>query len=107
MRIKTCIVDSFTTAQFKGNPAGVCLLEEDLPVATMQSIALELGLSETAFVKRLDGVHRFSIRFFSPKRKPLCVVMQRWLRQKHGSAVPPLLYLKEIYCYIDSNKSIC
>ena len=73
MRIKTCIVDSFTTAQFKGNPAGVCLLEEDLPVATMQSIALELGLSETAFVKRLDGVHRFSIRFFSPKKEiPLC-----------------------------------
>lgn len=73
MRVKTFIVDSFTAAQFKGNPAGVCLLEKELPADTMLSIARELGLSETAFVQKLDGVHRLSIRFFSPKKEiPLC-----------------------------------
>lgn len=73
MRVKTFIVDSFTTAQFKGNPAGVCLLENDLPADTMLSIARELGLSETAFVRKMNGEHRYSIRFFSPKKEiPLC-----------------------------------
>lgn len=73
MGIKTLIVDSFTTEKFKGNPAGVCLLEKDLPENIMLSIAQELGLSETAFVKKVDGLDRFSIRFFSPKMEiPLC-----------------------------------
>jgi PhzF family phenazine biosynthesis protein len=33
----------------------------------MQAIANELGLSETAFVKRLETKNSYSIRFFSPK----------------------------------------
>ncbi|MCW3074680.1 MAG: Phenazine biosynthesis protein PhzF [Flaviaesturariibacter sp.] len=72
MEIKTYIVDAFTNEPFKGNPAGVCLIEEEIEAHLMLSIAQELGLSETAFVRRMADDH-FSIRFFSPKMEiPLC-----------------------------------
>lgn len=71
--IKTYIVDSFTDKPFKGNPAGVCLLKEDLTDSQMLDIAKELGLSETAFVKQTRSDNEFSIRYFSPKMEiPLC-----------------------------------
>ena len=71
--IETYIVDSFTDEPFKGNPAGVCLLKEELSESEMQSIAKELGLSETAFVVALNERNEFSIRFFSPVMEiPLC-----------------------------------
>ncbi len=71
--MKTYIVDSFTTEAFKGNPAGVCLTEQDLPEKTMLSIAKELNLSETAFVKKLEKANHYSIRYFSPVMEiPLC-----------------------------------
>ena len=70
--IETFIVDSFTNKPFKGNPAGVCLLKEDLSSKTMLAIAKELGLSETTFVTRLEG-DQYAIRFFSPVMEiPLC-----------------------------------
>lgn len=73
MKIKTFIVDSFTTERFKGNPAGVCLIDEAIGEEVMQSIATELGYSETAFVSSIGGFNRYSIRFFSPKMEiPLC-----------------------------------
>jgi PhzF family phenazine biosynthesis protein len=73
MKIETSIVDAFTGERFKGNPAGVCLLETDMPAKLMLSIAQELGLSETAFVRKTDGDNTYSIRFFSPKMEiPLC-----------------------------------
>lgn len=66
MEIKTFIVDSFTNEPFKGNPAGVCLLEDSIPSGTMQSIASEINLSETAFLVPIGGVEgQFSIRFFT------------------------------------------
>jgi len=72
-KIETYIVDSFTDEPFKGNPAGVCLLQEELSESEMQSIAKELGLSETAFVVDLNKGNEFSIRFFSPVMEiPLC-----------------------------------
>ena len=60
------VVNSFTDKQFSGNPAGVCILNGDWPTSeTMQSIAAENKLSETAFVKRKeDG--SYDLRFFSP-----------------------------------------
>lgn len=71
--IKTYIVDSFTDKPFKGNPAGVCLLERDLEEETMFSIAKELGLSETAFVVKNPSKENYSIRYFSPVMEiPLC-----------------------------------
>ncbi len=58
-------VDAFTCRQFKGNPAAICMLDEWLTKRTMQSIASENNLAETAFlVKRNDC---FEIRWFTPK----------------------------------------
>lgn len=51
--MKVFIIDAFTDEAFKGNPAGVCLLESKIPVETMQAIANELNLSETAFQNKL------------------------------------------------------
>ena len=65
MKIKTFIVDSFTNTPFKGNPAGVCLLEEPMTPNIMQSIATELNLSETAFLLKTENNH-FTIRYFTP-----------------------------------------
>lgn len=71
--IETYIVDSFTVEPFKGNPAGVCILQQDLTEDQMLSIAKELGLSETAFVQNPDVNGTCSIRYFSPKMEiPLC-----------------------------------
>ncbi|MCL4118687.1 UNVERIFIED_CONTAM: hypothetical protein GTU68_027631 [Idotea baltica] len=72
-RIETYIVDAFTDLPFKGNPAGVCLLNEELTFQNMLSIAKELGLSETAFVLPLPHQNHYAIRYFSPKMEiPLC-----------------------------------
>jgi PhzF family phenazine biosynthesis protein len=67
------IVDAFTDTPFKGNPAGVCLVERPLSDETMLHIAQELNLSETAFLSPLDSADRYAIRYFSPKMEiPLC-----------------------------------
>jgi PhzF family phenazine biosynthesis protein len=57
-------VDAFTTISFKGNPAGVCLLDNEPPKEWMQNIAMEMNLSETAFV--FPGKDCRSIRFYTP-----------------------------------------
>jgi PhzF family phenazine biosynthesis protein len=70
--MKTYFVDAFTTEKFKGNPAAVCIVENELEPATMQKIATEIGFSETAFIKQIAG-NTYSIRFFTPKIEiPLC-----------------------------------
>lgn len=66
--MKTYFIDSFTTEKFKGNPAAVCLVENEVSEATMQHVAAEIGFSETAFIqKREDTV--YGIRFFTPKQE--------------------------------------
>jgi PhzF family phenazine biosynthesis protein len=71
--IETYIVDSFTDTPFKGNPAGVCVLNQTLLNAQMQLIAKELGLSETAFINQIEEQNTYSIRYFSPVMEiPLC-----------------------------------
>lgn len=70
--MKTWFVDSFTNEKFKGNPAAVCLLQNDLDNKTMQGIATEIGFSETAFIKKMAD-STYTIRFFTPKKEiPLC-----------------------------------
>lgn len=65
MNIPFYQVDAFTDKLFGGNPAGVCPLEKWLPDETMQKIAMENNLSETAFfIKKDEGFH---IRWFTPK----------------------------------------
>ena len=58
-------VDAFTNTPFFGNPAAVCLLEVDRDPAWMQSVAAEMNLSETAFVRPLE--RGFELRWFTPK----------------------------------------
>jgi PhzF family phenazine biosynthesis protein len=70
--MKTFIVDAFTNEAFKGNPAGVCLMEDELKAEKMLLIAQELGFSETAFLIEI-GASVYALRFFSPKMEiPLC-----------------------------------
>lgn len=58
-------VNAFARGPFTGNPAAVCPLERWLPDATMQGIAAENNLSETAFfVDRGDGA--YDLRWFTP-----------------------------------------
>lgn len=64
MKLDIYQVDAFAKEAFKGNPAAIVPLDEWLPAATMQSIALENNLSETAFFAKKDGV--YEIRWFTP-----------------------------------------
>lgn len=64
-------VDSFSAVAFKGNPAGVMILESEMTEEDMQNIAMEMNLSETAFVVHKDSV--FHIRYFTPTSEvPIC-----------------------------------
>src|SRR5436305_3732475 len=64
MRIPLYHVDAFTNRLFSGNPAAVCQLAEWLPVATMQAIAAENNLAETAFfAPQGEG---YLLRWFTP-----------------------------------------
>ena len=65
MRIPIYQVDAFAENVFSGNPAAVCPLGEWLPTETMQAIAEENNLSETAFF--LPNGNSFDIRWFTPK----------------------------------------
>lgn len=64
MAIPLYQVDAFADRVFAGNPAAVCPLESWLPDATMQAIAAENNLSETAFFVP-DG-DDFGLRWFTP-----------------------------------------
>jgi PhzF family phenazine biosynthesis protein len=57
-------VDAFTRRMFGGNPACVVALERWLDVATMQAIAAENNLSETAFL--VPEGNEYAIRWFTP-----------------------------------------
>jgi len=71
--METYIVDSFTNKPFRGNPAGVCILNASLSEANMLTIAQELNLSETAFIQQKEKNNCYSIRYFSPVMEiPLC-----------------------------------
>jgi len=65
MGIPLYIINAFTEKKFGGNPAAVCPLTEWLDDQTLQSIAEENNLSETAFFVREDNA--FGLRWFTPK----------------------------------------
>lgn len=64
MKIPYYEVPAFTSKPFAGNPAGVCLLPTWLPDATLQNIAAQNNLSETAFLVPHDD--DFELRWFTP-----------------------------------------
>ena len=57
-------INAFAEEIGKGNPAGVCPLNEWIDDSIMQSIAKENNLSETAFYVKKDDF--FEIRYFTP-----------------------------------------
>jgi len=61
-------VDAFADGVFSGNPAAVVPLAQWLPDATLQAIALENNLSETAFFVPLGeaGQGAYHLRWFTP-----------------------------------------
>jgi PhzF family phenazine biosynthesis protein len=59
--------DAFTDQPFKGNPAGVCILDAPRHDSWMQSLVLEMNLSETAFVCQCEN--GFDLRWFTPKKQ--------------------------------------
>ncbi len=64
MDLRLYQIDAFADHLFSGNPAAVCPLEAWLPDETMQKIAAENNLSETAFYVRTGS--GFHIRWFTP-----------------------------------------
>jgi PhzF family phenazine biosynthesis protein len=65
MSVRLFQVDAFAEEPFKGNPAGVCLLERPADATWMQNVAAEMNLAETAFpLAEDDG---FRLRWFTPK----------------------------------------
>jgi len=63
--MKYFIVDAFTDELFKGNPAGVCILDEWLDDKLLQYIAFENNLAETAFIVKKDL--QYELRWFTPE----------------------------------------
>jgi trans-2,3-dihydro-3-hydroxyanthranilate isomerase len=60
-------VDVFTDRPFGGNPLAVFTNAQGLETATMQSLARELGLSQTTFVfPSSNSSYDYSVRIFSP-----------------------------------------
>jgi PhzF family phenazine biosynthesis protein len=71
MRTKLFQIDAFTNRRFAGNPAAVMPLERFLDDATLQAVAAENNLAETAFLVAHGA--DYEIRWFTPAVEvPLC-----------------------------------
>lgn len=71
MRVPIFQIDAFTTRRFSGNPAAVMPMDSFPADATLQAIAAENNLAETAFLVR-DGSD-YRLRWFTPVTEvPLC-----------------------------------
>jgi PhzF family phenazine biosynthesis protein len=71
MRTPIYQVDAFTTRRFAGNPAAVMPMDSFLTDQTLQEIAAENNLAETAFLVPENGDYR--LRWFTPATEvPLC-----------------------------------
>ena len=58
-------IDAFAERPFTGNPAAVVILAATRQSHWMQSVAAEMNLAETAFVRELSS-NRFELRWFTP-----------------------------------------
>jgi PhzF family phenazine biosynthesis protein len=66
MKLPFVQVDAFADRPFSGNPAAVIPLTEWLPDETLQAIAEENNLSETAFTIPASGDADYELRWFTP-----------------------------------------
>jgi predicted PhzF superfamily epimerase YddE/YHI9 len=89
-------VDAFADRAFVGNPAAVCVLDETASDDLMQKIAMEMNLSETAFLQhRDDGT--WDLRWFTPTVEvDLCghatLASAHVLWNEHGISEPELSF---------------
>ncbi|MFT6334465.1 MAG: PhzF family phenazine biosynthesis protein [Halioglobus sp.] len=65
MNQKIYQVDAFASKLYEGNPAAVCVLDHWLSDETMQNIAMENNLAETAFLVESDH-DSYCLRWFTP-----------------------------------------
>ncbi len=59
-------VDAFTDKYFQGNPCAVFIMNDDVEDDLLQKIAMEINLSETAFIFPINE-NNYKIRWFTPK----------------------------------------
>src|SRR5512137_2012651 len=64
MRGAMHLVDAFCDAPFRGNPAGVCIMDHEEEPSWMKAVAAETGASETAFLVPRPG--SWNLRWFTP-----------------------------------------
>ena len=64
MGLEIVQVDAFTDRPFSGNPAAVCVLDGPAEESWMRHVALEMNLSETAFLHPNDN--GYNLRWFTP-----------------------------------------
>src|SRR3954465_6866052 len=60
------VVDVFTETAYAGNPLAVVLDADGLPTASLQAIAREFNLSETAFPMKSQDSADYKLRIFTP-----------------------------------------
>ena len=69
MELRFVQVDAFADRPFGGNPAAVMPLDAWLPDETLQAIAAENNLAETAFTVPTDGDADYELRWFTPTQE--------------------------------------
>ncbi len=89
-------VDAFAERAFVGNPAAVCVLDADTSDGLMQQIAMEMNLSETAFLRHRDDGD-WDLRWFTPTVEvDLCghatLASAHVLWHEHGVSEPELAF---------------
>lgn len=87
---KVLRISAFSDGQAGGNPAGVYIADTHPTVASMQSIAAEVGYSETAFAEPTPN--GWKVRYFSPESEvPFCghatIALGAALTQQNGAGV--------------------
>jgi len=112
VRVQIFQVDAFASRRFTGNPAAVMPLDRFLSDASLQAIAAENNLAETAFLVKAGT--DYLIRWFTPTNEvPLCghatlasaaVVIERLDRGRRAvtfrSASGPLPVYRESEWYV-------
>lgn len=67
MQLTVYIIDTFTSEAFRGNPSGVCWLQQGrLDTVTAQAIAAELNYPVTVFIKQVNEAGPFELTYFTP-----------------------------------------
>lgn len=73
--MKYYVIDAFTEELFKGNPAGVCILDKNLDNATMQKLLWKIIFRKQRLLKKMIKATIYAgLRL---KKKSICADTQR------------------------------